>query len=156
MAYNKAHLIERLRLNSEVSQNGCWLWSKYINKNGYGEFPVYKEKGKLAHRWSYRLFYDDFNPELLVCHRCDTRNCVNPAHLFQGTKLDNNQDRKLKGRNADKRGSKHHRAKLREGDIWIIKELYSRGFPQTGIAELYEVNQSVISTIVNQKAWTHV
>ena len=86
---------------------GCWEWSGYFSE-GYGQLCVGPKGGRIrfgAHRLSWEIHFGEIPAGLLVCHRCDTRSCVNPAHLFLGTCQDNNHDMWLKGRGpASERG----------------------------------------------------
>ena len=52
-------------------------------------------------------------------------------------------------------GSKNGRAKLKEDDIPVIKELYSSGLSQQKIADRFGVDQTAISRIVIGKGWSH-
>ncbi len=75
------------------SESGCVLWGKTFFENGYGRY-----KDKRAHRVSWELTNGVIPNNLLVLHRCDVRNCINPNHLFLGTQYDNMQDMIKKGR----------------------------------------------------------
>jgi hypothetical protein len=84
--------IDRFMKKVLKQPNGCWDWQAQLDKGGYGRF-----QNKAAHRWSYQYFKSDPG-QLLVCHNCDNRKCVNPDHLWIGSHQDNMRDMMKKGR----------------------------------------------------------
>lgn len=90
-SYNKDNIIKRFRKKYLVDINtGCWLWLGKPNQ-GYGGFYM-KGKTYPAHRASYILFIKDVPDDLLVCHTCNNKMCVNPEHLYVGIHIDNMRD----------------------------------------------------------------
>lgn len=77
----------------------CWLWTAALDTKGYGVFGKTSDDTVFAHRFAYELKYGP--TELYVLHSCDVPNCVNDAHLFDGTQQDNINDMMSKGRGAN-------------------------------------------------------
>ena len=88
-------------VRDDCMPNGCHIWTGALSVKGYGCTSV-NGKGVRAHRVSYTIYNGEITHGLIVCHTCDNPPCVNPAHLFLGTYLDNEQDKLSKGRNYQK------------------------------------------------------
>lgn len=90
-----------------VDKSGdCWLWTGGIAANGYGKLS--REYKKLyAHRVAHELINGPIPDWMHVCHRCDNPKCVNPTHLFLGTRSDNMQDCLKKGRMTNNKPKTH-------------------------------------------------
>ena len=107
---SKERFFEKVNMNTS---NGCWLWTGGTRGRGTLQYGSAWHQGKNvgAHRLSW-IFCNGFLPSHLglnkaeVCHKCDTPLCVNPDHLFIGTRSDNMQDKIKKGRCGQK--SKTH------------------------------------------------
>jgi hypothetical protein len=69
---------------------GCLLWMG-ANDGRYGQ-SRFKGKNHKAHRVAWEITRGPVPPGLFVCHRCTQHACVNPAHLFVGTRQDSDGD----------------------------------------------------------------
>lgn len=134
--------------------NGCWLWLGATQSPGYGTLRMAGRK-IFTHRLAYELANGSIGPNMDVCHKCDNPPCCNPAHLFLGTRMMNIHDSAEKGRM--KRGSKHHNAKLNEGDVLEMRRLYqSNTFSQSKLAGQFGVSITTVNHILNRKTWKQI
>ena len=150
--------IERFwpKVDIPVIGYGCWEWLRYKNPAGYGNFGV-GEKVKLSHRVSWVINNGQIPDGLCVLHKCDNPGCVNPAHLFLGTRADNTRDAIKKGRLDTFRGELNHMAKLTKEEVLEIREEYKRGnISQSRLAKKYNIGQQNVWCIVNRISWKYI
>lgn len=149
---------------SKVNKNGsvpqhrpelgqCWEWIAGKNQDGYGEFSVEKKLTR-ANRYSWIMTNGEIEGDLCVLHCCDNPSCVNPSHLFLGTKGQNNKDRHAKGRTNVPKGEANGRSKFTRELIEYVRRCYSQGnITQRELAREIGTSQGWISEIINYNHW---
>lgn len=127
---------------------GCWLWTAAQNGVGYGAMWDGK-KTRGAHRLMYEAAHGAIPAGHDVCHRCDNRACVNPDHLFAGTRRDNVAD-------MDRKGRRKTTTVLTPDQVRQIRFAAASGARTMDLAALYGVSEPTISSIKSRTNWKHV
>jgi hypothetical protein len=138
----------------------CWIWKGATTRprehpRAYGQF-YYNGKTIVASRASHLLFVGEVPDGMDVCHTCDNPLCVNPNHLFIGTRSENMKDCADKGRYfIQENPHLTHTAKLSPSDVLDIVALKDK-FTIKELAEKYGVTIVSIGDIYLGKTWSKV
>jgi hypothetical protein len=131
-------------------ENGCWRWTGGRAITGYCSF-FYNGSCVLAHRAAMLVFkkLDAFTPGMQVAHSCNNRDCVNPDHLSEKTREENNgADKRAHG--TAQTGEKCHFSKL----TWdIVKDIRASTERPKWLAARYDVSPATILSILHNKTW---
>ena len=165
--YPRPTLAERFWSHVNVAGlDDCWEWQGW-KRAGYGKMYVLeRDTDVTATHIAWFLAYGGW-PTLDVLHTCDNPPCVNIAHLFQGTPVDNSQDMVRKGRHSsvthpeslargDRNGSRRHPERLARGDrngTRLHPERLRRG-EANNKTKLSDAQRSELLHLYHNEGWT--
>ena len=120
--------------------NGCWRWIGALSARGYGVFYDGTRTLLATHYVVENIKKLTVN-NLLVCHSCDNKDCVNPDHLFLGTYHDNMKD-------AHEKNLLGRTSRFYFGEVWLMRKLFKAGFNYAFIAKMFKSNRIAITRCV--------
>lgn len=148
----------------EKQEDGCWYWTGYIMPNGYGQVGR-NHKVYLTHRYAFLLTHGWLPADRDICHTCDCRRCVNPDHLWVGTRAENLADMRRKGRRpvafpvkADNRGERQGRATITDAQALQIRRDWAAGkYPSmTQMARVLGIQRNTVNRVIRRETWKHL
>jgi hypothetical protein len=136
------------KVDRSGGEDACWNWTGAVSGGGYGSFR-WNGLSRRTHRISFELVNGPAPQGMYICHSCDNRLCVNPAHLWLGTNRDNLLDMMQKGRGGFLGGERHKYCKLSDLQIAEIRLRFaSGGVTRHEIAAEYGMSRSYISMLL--------
>ena len=148
--------LERFWRGVDVSApNECWEW-KFGLRSGYGRIVI-NRVGVSTHRLSWELHHGRSIPDgLHILHHCDNKRCVNPDHLYAGTKADNGRDASERGRMKAFIGSSNPATSLTERTVRKIRMELFRGLSIKRTAAMFGVGATTVAHIRARRTWRHI
>lgn len=128
-----------------IPESGCWIFLGATNNKGYGHVGIGRNRTALAHRVSYEHHSGGIPDGLMICHTCDVKCCVNPNHLYAGTRINNAQDAVKRRRMPF--GQRNGNSKLSDRDVMVIRDLLSTGATSSAVARMFGVTKWTIKAI---------
>lgn len=134
----------------------CIEWTGHRIAFGHGRYTTGPHARKLAHRVAFEEACGPIPKGMCVLHRCDNPPCINPDHLFLGTRQENNRDRDKKGRGGSAKGEANGKAKLTTKGVCEIRRGTREGERQCDIAKRLGVNPRTVRSVQTGISWREV
>ena len=91
MRAHEAEVLALVKERSIANASGCWEWTGHRNSLGYGE-ACFDGRVWIVTRLLWCATKGAFDPVLDICHECDNPPCVNPGHIWPGSRSANIKD----------------------------------------------------------------
>lgn len=148
------------------SEEECWKWTAGKTYGGYGLFKLSKvHRG--AHVLSLWSHLNEAPGGRFCCHKCDNPSCVNPSHLWFGTRSENMKDAYAKGRLDETlaklkvskaKGEKNGCSSYTEKEVLeILRVKKETGEGPVGLHKIFpDVPVSTIQKFIYNQSWKHL
>lgn len=150
----------RKKISFVVTQTNCFeVISHRPDRCGYTNTYANGIKAQ-THRIIWEECFGFIPDNMCVCHHCDNPPCINPEHLFIGTRGDNNHDRSIKkrSRKIGMRGERHPRAKITYQEVLNIRNRYIPFDAKNGcraMAREFGLSHTSVEYIIHNKNWKY-
>lgn len=144
--------MEWLRAHINHQDDECLIWPFARMGDGTAEVRYHKKGTHAARVMCILAHGQPTTSRLHAAHNCGKGHmgCVNPKHLRWATVVENHADKVCHG--TAQRGEKQWAARLTRDDVRQIRRL-SISMSHQDIADLFGIDQSHATNIINRKAW---
>jgi hypothetical protein len=152
------------RVDMSGGPDACWPFDACKGENIYGQLH-WRDEGGERYEKAHRRAFELANGRLpkgrgrgcdLIRHTCDFKPCCNPAHLIDGSQLQNVHDAMERGQYAPPptfRGEDHPRAKLSRAAVRTAREAALAGASCAALARGAGVGWTTMSHALAGRTW---
>ena len=137
----------------------CWIYTGHRDKHGYGVVTLFRTKKMFVHRLAYAIFHPKWGWTECVLHSYDNPPCWNPAHLSNGTQIQNIAEMHARGRAKNPprmAGASNPRATITVEDVRRIRELFALGMSNREIGEKTSLPRWKVWSVTSGNAWKSI
>lgn len=132
------------KVDKDSHPGGCWVWCGSRDRSGYGQILITGSTKVKAHRFSYAMSKGAIPSGFDVCHTCDNPSCVNPEHLWAGTRSENMRDMVNKGRAI---------CTLKPNQVASLRAERGLGISARVLASTYGITETQVYRILDGTRW---